>query len=72
MTMPEKGTSGGTKTFDVVVTRFFDAPVEEVWKAWKDPAHVMRWWGPTGFIPGVHARPCGIRWPGHVQHVDLH
>ena len=48
MTMPEKGTSGA-KTFDVVVTRVLDAPVEEVWKAWKDPAYVMRWWGPTGF-----------------------
>jgi uncharacterized protein YndB with AHSA1/START domain len=49
MTMPEKGTSGGAKTFDVVATRVLDAPVEEVWKAWKDPAYVMRWWGPTGF-----------------------
>ena len=34
--MPEKGTNGA-KTFDVVVTRVLDAPVEEVWKAWKDP-----------------------------------
>jgi uncharacterized protein YndB with AHSA1/START domain len=49
MTMSEKGTSGGAKTFDVVVTRVLDAPVKEVWKAWKDPAQVMRWWGPMGF-----------------------
>jgi uncharacterized protein YndB with AHSA1/START domain len=34
---------------DLVVTRVFDAPVELVWKAWTDPEHVMRWWGPTGF-----------------------
>ena len=47
--MPEKSTNGGAKTFDVVVTRVLDAPIEEVWKAWKDPAYVMRWWGPTGF-----------------------
>ena len=47
--MPEKSTSGGAKTFEVVVTRVLDAPVEEVWKAWEDPAYVMRWWGPTGF-----------------------
>ncbi len=42
-------TNDGTGTFEVVVTRVFDAPVEEVWKAWSDPAYVMRWWGPTGF-----------------------
>jgi uncharacterized protein YndB with AHSA1/START domain len=34
---------------DLVVTRVFDAPVELVWKAWSDPEHVMRWWGPQGF-----------------------
>ena len=34
---------------NVVVTRVFDAPVSEVWRAWSDPAYVMRWWGPTGF-----------------------
>ena len=34
---------------DIVVTRVFDAPVELVWKAWTDPQHVMRWWGPIGF-----------------------
>jgi uncharacterized protein YndB with AHSA1/START domain len=34
---------------DLVVTCVFDAPVEPVWKAWTDPEHVMRWWGPTGF-----------------------
>ena len=37
------------KKRDVVVTRVFDAPIELVWKAWSDPAHVMQWWGPTGF-----------------------
>jgi uncharacterized protein YndB with AHSA1/START domain len=42
-------TNENTQTFDVVVTRIFDAPVEEVWKAWSDPAYVRRWWGPTGF-----------------------
>ena len=38
-----------SKTYDVVVTRVFDAPVEQVWKAWSESEHVMRWWGPTGF-----------------------
>ncbi|MGH3089917.1 MAG: SRPBCC family protein [Gammaproteobacteria bacterium] len=34
---------------NLVVTRVFDAPVEEVWRAWTNPEYVMRWWGPTGF-----------------------
>ncbi len=34
---------------DLVVTRVFDAPVEQAWKAWVDPEYVMRWWGPEGF-----------------------
>ncbi len=37
------------KTRDVVVTRVFDAPVEQVWKAWIEPTMVKRWWGPEGF-----------------------
>ena len=34
---------------DLVVTCVFDAPVEQVWKAWSDPEYVMQWWGPEGF-----------------------
>jgi uncharacterized protein YndB with AHSA1/START domain len=47
--MPDNNTSDYAGTYDVVVTRVLDAPVEEVWRAWSDPAYVMRWWGPTGF-----------------------
>jgi uncharacterized protein YndB with AHSA1/START domain len=31
---------------DLVVARIIDAPIELVWKAWTDPEHVMKWWGP--------------------------
>jgi uncharacterized protein YndB with AHSA1/START domain len=41
--------NSGAATFDVVVQRVFEAPVERVWRAWSDPAEVQRWWGPTGF-----------------------
>jgi len=34
------------KKEDIVVTRIIDAPVEMVWKAWTEPEHVMKWWGP--------------------------
>jgi uncharacterized protein YndB with AHSA1/START domain len=37
------------KKLDVAVTRVFDAPVEQVWRAWHEPELVMQWWGPTGF-----------------------
>jgi uncharacterized protein YndB with AHSA1/START domain len=37
------------KKRDVVVTRIFDAPVEQVWQAWVEPDMVKQWWGPTGF-----------------------
>ena len=37
------------QTHNVVVTRVFNAPVEEVWKAWSESDYVMQWWGPTGF-----------------------
>jgi uncharacterized protein YndB with AHSA1/START domain len=38
-----------TEKRDIVVTRVFDTPVEQVWKAWSDPEYVMQWWGPEGF-----------------------
>jgi uncharacterized protein YndB with AHSA1/START domain len=47
--MPNGSTDGKTETFKVVVTHVFDAPVEEAWRAWIDPEHVVRWWGPAGF-----------------------
>ncbi|RHX83840.1 SRPBCC family protein [Leptospira stimsonii] len=34
---------------EVVITRIFDAPRELVFKAWTDPEHLMRWWGPKNF-----------------------
>lgn len=34
---------------DLVITRIFDAPRDLVWKAWTEPRHMMRWWGPKGF-----------------------
>lgn len=41
--------TGKVEKRDLVITRVFDAPVEQVWKAWTDPEYVTRWWGPTGF-----------------------
>jgi uncharacterized protein YndB with AHSA1/START domain len=34
---------------ELVITRIFDAPRRIVFKAWSEPEHLMRWWGPHGF-----------------------
>jgi len=31
------------------VSRTFEAPLEMLWKAWKEPEHFMKWYGPKGF-----------------------
>src|SRR5262249_17479359 len=50
----ERNSSGGKLTErTVVITRIFDAPRELVFKAWTDPVHVARWWGPKGFTNPV-------------------
>ena len=38
---------------DFVITRVFDAPRDLVFKAWTDPLHLARWWGPKGFTNPV-------------------
>jgi uncharacterized protein YndB with AHSA1/START domain len=34
---------------EIVLERVFHAPRELVWKAWSDPEHIDKWWGPNGF-----------------------
>jgi uncharacterized protein YndB with AHSA1/START domain len=34
---------------ELVITRVFDAPRELVWKAWTEPEHFQRWWGPKDY-----------------------
>lgn len=37
------------QSFELKITRVFDAPRELVWKAWTDPEMAMQWMGPRGF-----------------------
>jgi uncharacterized protein YndB with AHSA1/START domain len=38
---------------EVTITRVFDAPREVVFKAWIDPKHLAKWFGPKGFTNPV-------------------
>lgn len=40
-------------TNELVITRIFDVPRELVWKAWKEPERMKRWWGPKNFTAPV-------------------
>jgi uncharacterized protein YndB with AHSA1/START domain len=61
---------------ELVVTRIIDAPRSLVFKAWTEPEHVARWWGPQGFTttscemdirPGGAYRVC-MRSPQGTDH----
>ena len=45
--MTQQSSSTGQR--EIVITRVFDAPRELVWRAWTEPEHFMRWWGPKDF-----------------------
>ena len=48
---------------EIVLTRVVDAPRELVWRAWTEPEHLIRWWGPDGFTNTFHeidVRPGGV------------
>jgi uncharacterized protein YndB with AHSA1/START domain len=47
---------------ELILTRVLDAPRALVFKAWTDPRHLARWWGPHGFtnpVCEVDLRPGG-------------
>jgi len=55
-------TATSVKDRTLTVTRLFNAKRELVFKAWTEPEHVKRWWGPEGFtitIQNMDVRPGG-------------
>jgi len=53
---------------EFIFKREFDAPRELVYRAWTDPKHLARWWGPRGFTNPV------CKWdarPGNAIHVVM-
>lgn len=41
------------ENLELVLTRIFDAPRRLVFKAWTDPEHLVRWFGPKGFTSTI-------------------
>lgn len=48
------GTAAEPAEREILVARVFDAPRAVVFKAWTEPAHIARWWGPDGFTTTTH------------------
>lgn len=47
---------------EILIERVFKAPRPLVFKAWSQPEHLAKWWGPTGFTTAqcdVTAQPGG-------------
>lgn len=45
----------GNAANELVFTRTYDAPRELVFRAWTDPQHIGKWWGPKGFTTTTKA-----------------
>lgn len=33
----------------IQITRYFDLPLNTLWKAWSEPESFKKWWGPNGY-----------------------
>ncbi|MEO8174496.1 MAG: SRPBCC family protein [Sediminibacterium sp.] len=38
----------------IISQRVFNSPLATVFKAWTDPMHLAKWWGPKGFTNTFH------------------
>lgn len=70
---------------EIVTRRVIPFPRPAVWRAWTEPEHLARWWGPAGFTNTFHAfdprpggewrftmhGPKGADYPNHSVFVDL-
>jgi uncharacterized protein YndB with AHSA1/START domain len=61
-----------TDAAQITIRRVFDAPREQVWRAWTEPEQLSRWWGARGWSaplseiamdvrPGGEFRVLGVR-----------
>jgi uncharacterized protein YndB with AHSA1/START domain len=50
---------------EIAITRVYDAPREQVWKAWTEPERIARWWGKRGWRTPPESVELDVR-PGGV------
>ena len=53
----------------MITTRTFDAPRALVWKAFTDPVHVARWWGPKSIAPVSKVDKLDLRPGGQWRYI---
>jgi uncharacterized protein YndB with AHSA1/START domain len=83
--MPAAARSEPTANREIVLERTFAAPRSLVWKAFTEPGHLDRWWGPNGFRNRTHAMdfreggtwrfdmhaPDGKTWPNWIRFEEI-
>ena len=50
---------------EIAITRTYDAPREQVWRAWTEPERIARWWGRRGWSTPPSSVTLDVR-PGGV------
>ena len=56
-----------TQDQQVLITRIFDAPRDLVFRAWTDPEHVARWFGPEHFETASDSVAIDLRVGGRYE-----
>ncbi len=46
-------TNQNQTTNELIIKREFNAPKEVIWKAWTEPEHCKKWWGPRNYTSPV-------------------
>lgn len=83
--MPASAGSSSAADRELVFTRLLDAPRELVYKVWTNPAHLIQWYGPKGFVTSVYQMdirpggewrltmrgPDGREYKNHIVFVDV-
>ena len=50
MNPENNSTTSATTDREILSTRLIAAPRALLWRAWTEPQHLARWWGPKGFM----------------------
>ena len=50
---PGNGSAAELEQRTLLLDRLFGAPRDMVFKAWSEPEHLIRWWGPRGFTSDI-------------------